>query len=52
MPAIFEANRLPHSDDALSKRALRAYLAGLGAATALIVGTTIIAGFGLNLVFG
>ena len=52
MLAIPDTNRFPASDAALPQLALRAYLAGLGKAATLIVGATVIASIGLELVFG
>ena len=52
MLAIPDPNRFPAPDDPLPKLAVRAYLAGLGTAATLIVGATVIASIGLELVFG
>lgn len=52
MLSTSSTNRMQISNDAVPKLALRAYLAGLGAAASLVVGATVLVSLGLQLVFG
>lgn len=52
MLSAFSTNQMQVANDAMPKLALRAYLAGLGAAASLIVGATVLVSLGFELAFG